>query len=395
MTHEYTLVLNCGSSSLKFAVLQPLTGDCAIQGLAERLGSDQASISYQVNETKHKILLTQGDHQGAISAVIELLKEQALLQSIKGVGHRVVHGGEAFSESLLINADNLKQLKTLSHLAPLHNPVNLLGIEAINTLLPELPQVAVFDTAFHQTLPEAAYLYALPYEYYEKHDVRRYGFHGTSYRYVSEKSASILNKPLNESHFLIAHLGNGCSACAIRNGVSVDTSMGLTPLEGLAMGTRSGDVDPGLMPFLCERLNITTSEVMDILNKKSGLLGLSGISNDMRELQQAAEQGDVRANLAIEVFAFKIARYLGALAVSLPKIDALIFTGGIGENDRFTRSLILEHLSILGFEIDGQLNKTNGDERGRISTQSSPIAMVVATNEELMIAKDTFMLTQA
>lgn len=395
MTHEYTLVLNCGSSSLKFAVLQPLTGDCAIQGLAERLGSDQASISYQVNETKHKILLTQGDHQGAISAVIELLKEQALLESIKGVGHRVVHGGEAFSESLLINADNLKQLKTLSHLAPLHNPVNLLGIEAINTLLPELPQVAVFDTAFHQTLPEAAYLYALPYEYYEKHDVRRYGFHGTSYRYVSEKSASILNKPLNESHFLIAHLGNGCSACAIRNGVSVDTSMGLTPLEGLAMGTRSGDVDPGLMPFLCERLNITTSEVMDILNKKSGLLGLSGISNDMRELQQAAEQGDVRANLAIEVFAFKIARYLGALAVSLPKIDALIFTGGIGENDRFTRSLILEHLSILGFEIDGQLNKTNGDERGRISTQSSPIAMVVATNEELMIAKDTFMLTQA
>ena len=395
MTHEYTLVLNCGSSSLKFAVLQPLTGDCAIQGLAERLGSDQASISYQVNETKHKILLTQGDHQGAISAVIELLKEQALLQSIKGVGHRVVHGGEAFSESLLINADNLKQLKTLSHLAPLHNPVNLLGIEAINTLLPELPQIAVFDTAFHQTLPEAAYLYALPYEYYEKHDVRRYGFHGTSYRYVSEKSASILNKPLNESHFLIAHLGNGCSACAIRNGVSVDTSMGLTPLEGLAMGTRSGDVDPGLMPFLCERLNISTSKVMDILNKKSGLLGLSGISNDMRELQQAAEQGDVRANLAIEVFAFKIARYLGALAVSLPKIDALIFTGGIGENDRFTRSLILEHLSILGFEIDGQLNKTNGDERGRISTQSSPIAMVVATNEELMIAKDTFMLTQA
>ena len=223
MTHEYTLVLNCGSSSLKFAVLQPLTGDCAIQGLAERLGSDQASISYQVNETKHKILLTQGDHQGAISAVIELLKEQALLESIRGVGHRVVHGGEAFSESLLINADNLKQLKTLSHLAPLHNPVNLLGIEAINTLLPELPQVAVFDTAFHQTLPEAAYLYALPYEYYEKHDVRRYGFHGTSYRYVSEKSASILNKPLNESQFLIEHLGNGCSACAIRNGVSVDT----------------------------------------------------------------------------------------------------------------------------------------------------------------------------
>ncbi|MGR6873006.1 acetate/propionate family kinase [Pseudomonas sp. HK3] len=395
MSHEYTLVLNCGSSSLKFAVLQPQTGQCAIQGLAERLGSDQASVSYQLNDSKSHITLTNGDHQSAISAVIELLKQNALLDSITGVGHRVVHGGEAFSESLLITADNLKQLETLSHLAPLHNPVNLLGIKAINALLPELPQVAVFDTAFHQTLPEAAYLYALPYEYYQEHDVRRYGFHGTSYRYVSEKSASILGKPINDSHFLIAHLGNGCSACAVRNGESVDTSMGLTPLEGLAMGTRSGDVDPGLMPFLCERLNISTNDVMNILNKKSGLLGLSGTSNDMREIQQAAEQGDVRANLAIEVFAFKIARYLGALAVSLPRIDALVFTGGIGENDRFTRALILEHLSILGFEVDGKLNKTNGDERGQITTENSTLAMVVATNEELMIAKDTFALTQA
>ncbi|MFT5592531.1 MAG: acetate kinase [Oceanicoccus sp.] len=395
MIYDYTLVLNCGSSSLKFAVLQPQSGECAIQGLAERLGSNQASISYQINNTKNRIELTDGGHQGAIAAVIELLKANNLLDSIKGVGHRVVHGGEAFSESLLITNENLEQLETLSHLAPLHNPVNLLGIQAINALLPQLPQVAVFDTAFHQTLPEAAYLYALPYELYEQHDVRRYGFHGTSYRYVSEKGASILGKPLNESHFLIAHLGNGCSACAVRNGESVDTSMGLTPLEGLAMGTRSGDVDPGLMPFLCERLNISTSDVMDILNKKSGLLGLSGISNDMREIQQAAEQGDIRANLAIEVFAFKIARYLGALAVSLPRIDALIFTGGIGENDRFTRSLILEHLAILGFEIDGELNQTNGDDDGRITTASSTLAMVIATNEELMIAKDTFVLTQA
>jgi acetate kinase len=271
--------------------------------------------------------------------------------------------------------------------------VNLLGIKAISQLLPQLPQVAVFDTAFHQTLPEAAYLYALPYEHYEQLDVRRYGFHGTSYRYVSEQAANLLQQPIADSHFLIAHLGNGCSACAIRHGESVDTSMGLTPLEGLAMGTRSGDVDPSLIPFLCERLNLKTSDVMNILNKQSGLQGLSGISNDMREIQQAAEQGHVRANLAIEVFAFKIARYLGALAVSLPRIDALIFTGGIGENDRLTRSLILEHLTILGFEVDGALNQTNGNDQGRITTDTSTLAMVVATNEELMIAQDTFALT--
>jgi acetate kinase len=393
MDHQYTLVLNCGSSSLKFAVLQPQTGACYLQGIIERLGTDQASLSYQSEQNKHQTTLNGGDHQSAIAAIIALLKEDNLLNAITGVGHRVVHGGEAFSQSLLMTPENLKQLETISHLAPLHNPVNLLGIKAISALLPELPQVAVFDTAFHQTLPEAAYLYALPYEHYTQQGVRRYGFHGTSYRYVSAKAASILNQPLEESHFLIAHLGNGCSACAIRNGKSVDTSMGLTPLEGLAMGTRSGDVDPSLIPFLCERLNLSTADVMNILNKKSGLLGLSGITNDMREIQQAAEQGDARANLAIDVFAFKIARYLGALAVSLPRIDGLIFTGGIGENDRLTRSLVLEHLAILGFEIDGKLNQTNGNEQGRITTTTSTLAMVVATNEELMIAQDTFALT--
>lgn len=393
MDHEYTLVLNCGSSSLKFAVLQPHTGACALQGLAERLGSNQASLTYQSEQGKGQVQLTGHDHQSAIAGVIGLLNTENLLDSIRGVGHRVVHGGEAFSQSLLITDDNLKQLETISHLAPLHNPVNLLGIKAISQLLPQLPQVAVFDTAFHQTLPEAAYLYALPYEQYEQFDVRRYGFHGTSYRYVSEKAANMLGQPVTDSHFLIAHLGNGCSACAIRNGQSVDTSMGLTPLEGLAMGTRSGDVDPSLIPFLCERLNLETSDVMNILNKQSGLQGLSGISNDMREIQQAAEQGHVRANLAIEVFAFRIARYLGALAVSLPRIDALVFTGGIGENDRLTRSLVLEHLAILGFEVDGALNQTNGNDQGRITTDSSTLAMVVATNEELMIAQDTFALT--
>jgi len=311
-----------------------------------------------------------------------------------GVGHRVVHGGEIFSESQLISPENLTQLESLNHLAPLHNPVNLLGIQAIFKLLPELPQVAVFDTAFHQTLPESAYLYAIPYEHYQEHNVRRYGFHGTSYRYVSQEAAKRLNKPLEDCNFLIAHLGNGCSACAVKGGKSVDTSMGLTPLEGLAMGTRSGDVGPGLLPYLSERLNCSIDEVMEILNKKSGLLGLSGLSNDMREIQQAAESGDLRANLAIEVFAFKIARYLGALAVSLPTIDALVFTGGIGENDRLTRSLVLEHLPILGFEIDGELNQTNGNEIGQITQTNSTLAMVVATDEERMIALDTHALIQ-
>ena len=385
------LVLNCGSSSLKFAVIHPQSAQVLIHGLAERLGSPLASIQFQTLKQTSKVQVTpeSQDHQGAIKSVIAILLEHNLLNSLSGVGHRVVHGGEAYSESLLLNAQNIKALEKLHHLAPLHNPVNLLGINAITQLLPELPQVAVFDTAFHQTLPEAAFLYGLPYELYEQHQVRRYGFHGTSYRYVSAKAAELMNKANNNCNLLVAHLGNGCSACAVKNGQSVDTSMGLTPLEGLVMGTRSGDVDPGLMDFLCQRLNLSLSEVMNLLNKKSGLLGISGISNDMREIQQSAEKGDRRANLAIEIFAFKVARYLGALAVSLPKIDALVFTGGIGENDRLTRSLILEHLAVFGFKLDGDLNKQNGDEQGRISSDNSTLALVVATDEELMIAMDT------
>ena len=389
------LVLNCGSSSLKFAVIHPQNSQCIAQGLAERLGSDQASLSYEFESDKQLIKLNKGDHEDAIAAVIQKLKDHDVFNTLCGVGHRVVHGGETFSQSQMINEANLAELEKLSHLAPLHNPVNVLGIRILLKIVPDLPQVAVFDTAFHQSIPETAFLYALPYKLYQQQGVRRYGFHGTSYRFVSQEAARRLNKPLNESHFLIAHLGNGCSACAIKNGESVDTSMGLTPLEGLAMGTRSGDIDPGLFPFLAERLNISMSDVMTILNKQSGLLGLSGISNDMREIQQAAEQGDVRANMAIEVFAFKIARYLGALAVSLPRIDALVFTGGIGENDRLTRSLVLEHLALLGFELDGQLNQSNGDPIGRITSQDSTLAMVVATNEELMIAQDTQSLIPA
>ena len=389
MDKKNTLVLNCGSSSLKFAVIDPISGYCSIQGLAEKLGSDQATLSFSYNDSQQSQDLGLAKHGQAIEAVLSLLAEHQLMDSISGVGHRVVHGGEAFSESIVINDANLQTLQSLNHLAPLHNPVNLLGVEAIQSLMPNLPQVAVFDTAFHQTLPQYAYMYALPYEYYEQHGVRRYGFHGSSFRFVTQQAATLLQKPTEECHFLIAHLGNGCSACAVKNGESVDTSMGLTPLEGLAMGTRSGDIDPSMMQFLSDRLNLSIEDVTTILNKKSGLLGLSGISNDMREIQCAAEKGDERANLAIEVFAFRVARYLGALAVSLPSIDALIFTGGIGENDRLSRSLILEHLSILGFQLDGDLNQKNGDEMGRISTPASRLALVIPTNEELMIAQDT------
>jgi acetate kinase len=386
---QNTLVINCGSSSLKFAVISPQTGHCVIEGLAERLDTEQATLGYSHLEQSHSVSLTANDHQGAIAAVIEQLTQHNLLSTLTGVGHRVVHGGERFSESVIVNEEILALLEQLNPLAPLHNPVNILGIKAMFKLLPELTQVAVFDTAFHQTLPPHAYLYALPYEYYKNDGVRRYGFHGSSFRYVSQQAAKQLNKPLEESNLLIAHLGNGCSACAIKNGISVDTSMGLTPLEGLAMGTRSGDIDPSIIQFLADRMSLSLNQVMNILNKKSGLLGITGFSNDMREIQQAAEQGNERATLAIEIFAFRVARYLGALAVSLPSIDALVFTGGIGENDRLSRSLIIEHLAILGFELDGQLNKQNGDTMGKISSGDSTTALVIKTNEEWMIAQDT------
>jgi acetate kinase len=391
MNQQHILVLNCGSSSLKFAVIEPLSQLVLISGLAQRLNSSNASVEYTKagDAQSHTIAPKSADHEGAIESVLGILKLHQLFEHISAVGHRVVHGGESYSESLRLTPENMASLAQLHHLAPLHNPVNLLGISAIQSLLPQLPQVAVFDTAFHQSLPETAFLYGVPLELYQEHGVRRYGFHGTSFRYVSQKAAQLINKPIAKSNFLIAHLGNGCSVCAIKEGKSVDTSMGLTPLEGLMMGTRSGDTDPGLVDFLCQRLNLPIADIMDTLNKKSGLLGISGISNDMREIQQAAQDGDARANLAVELFAFKIARYLGALAVSLPSIDALIFTGGIGENDRLTRSLVLEHLAILGFKLDGTLNQRNGDNTGKISISNSTLAMVVATNEELMIAMDT------
>lgn len=384
------LVINCGSSSLKFSVVNSQSGDQPITGLAERLGDQEALLTIKEDGKKHPIEIPHGNHSTALKALLTQLEALNVLDTIKAVGHRVVHGGENFTTSTVITENVLDTIEACNHLAPLHNPANLIGIKESQKLLSHVPHVAVFDTAFHQTMPESAYLYPVPYELYEEHGVRRYGFHGTSHRYVSMALAESLNKPLSELNFISAHLGNGCSATAIKQGKSVDTTMGLTPLEGLVMGTRSGDVDPSLHHFLCNQANMTIDEVNNVLNKKSGLLGLSGISNDMRTLEEASQSGNQRAKLAIEVFCYRLAKQLAALAVPLGRIDGLIFTGGIGENATNIRENVLQQLSVLGFNVDIDQNKTAGkNQNGLITQPNSTPAYVVSTDEEWMIAKDT------
>ena len=391
---KHALVINCGSSSIKFAVFN-LSQEEIFTGLAERLGEPEACISYQLPEQeKVKIQLESGkDHLAALNTLTKILNEHHLLDSLSGVGHRVVHGGEKFSKSMLITPENLAELETLNHLAPLHNPVNILGLKVCQEILPNTPQVAVFDTAFHQTIPQHTFLYAVPLKWYKDYGVRRYGFHGTSYRYIARAASELLNKPQDQLNLLVAHLGNGCSACAIKEGKSVDTTMGLTPLEGMVMGTRSGDIDPGLVEFMCniEKTNVET--VMSQLNKKSGLLGLSESSNDMRTLLEEEANGNQQAKTAIDTFCFRAARQLSALSTSLPSVDAMVFTGGIGEHAALIRQRILEHWQSGHFALDQSLNQEHGNELGRITLEQSPLAMVVATNEELMIAADTFELS--
>ena len=383
------LVINSGSSSIKFAVFDMSERKAVLTGLAERLHGDTPEISWKGSDSGSDTLNAQG-HQAGFSYISDLLKKLNLLDTVSGVGHRVVHGGEHFSDSVLIDDESLKTLKTLNHLAPLHNPVNVEGIEASQAMLPDLPQVAVFDTAFHQSMEEQTYLYAVPYEWYSNHGVRRYGFHGTSYRYVVKECARRLNKPLSELNILCAHLGNGCSASAILGGRSIDTSMGLTPLEGLAMGTRSGNVDPGLIEFMANAESMSVGDIMQTLNKKSGLLGLSGISNDMRSLLEAEASGNEQATRAINTFCYRVARELAALSAALPDIDALVFTGGIGEHAVAIRERIIGYWKNAGFSLDTELNHKGGNELGVITTDQSPRAMVIATNEELMIAEDTY-----
>ena len=385
------LVLNCGSSSIKFAIFDMTQQQVLISGLAERLYESQPSIHWKGQVSGEAVINDQG-HQAALDTLAGLLREWNILDSLIGIGHRIVHGGEKFSASTRLNDELITSLRTLNHLAPLHNPVNLLGIDACQKMLPDLPQVAVFDTAFHQTMPEHAYLYAVPHAWYENYGVRKYGFHGTSYRYITQACAQQLNKPEEELNILCAHLGNGCSASAILKGKSIDTSMGLTPLDGLIMGTRCGSVDPGLIEFMMQAEDASIEEIMTALNKKSGLLGLSGCSNDMRTLLVEEASSNEKASPAINAFCYRIARELSALSASLPDIDAVVFTGGIGEHAPSIRQRIIDFWPNAKITLNDRLNQQSGDEQGIISQPDSPKAMVIATNEELMIAQDCYEL---
>ncbi|TVZ39818.1 acetate kinase [Alteromonadaceae bacterium 2753L.S.0a.02] len=387
---QFVLVFNSGSSSFKFSLFPIDSETPVLDGVAENLSTPEANMKIKASNGEVQQFHIDADHQEAIAILVEKLPEfDVNFSDVAVVGHRVVHGGESFSESVIVDEDSLKKMEACSDLAPLHNPANLLGIWLIRELYPELPQVAVFDTAFHQTLPKKAYLYAIPYSLYKEHGVRRYGFHGTSHRYVAGETIRRLNLPENDNQILIAHLGNGCSATAVLNGCSIDTTMGLTPLEGLVMGTRSGDVDPSLHQFLQDKLGWSLEKITDVLNRESGLLGLSQISNDMRTLVEKSSEGNQDAALAIEVFCFRLARQLAGLAASLSRIDALVFTGGIGENNPGLRATVLEQLSIFGFKVEPSANADNGkNSEGLISAPGATRALVIKTNEEAMIARD-------
>ena len=391
ITSGSVLVINCGSSSIKFSVVDHEAGIHRIKGMADRIGHEDAELTWATASGKGSRRLAKADLKSAMESIAAALSETGELQeNLVAIGHRVVHGGEAFSQPTLIDDKVLSAIENCSHLAPLHNPANVLGIRTAQHLFPLLPHVAVFDTAFHHPLPRRAYLYAIPYALYQQQRIRRYGFHGTSHRIVTERAAAMLGKPLGACAFVSAHLGNGCSACAVLGGKSVDTTMGLTPLEGLVMGTRSGDVDPGLHAHLQDRLGWTLEKVTETLNKESGLLGVSGLSNDMRELIEAAAAGHERAGLAIEIFCYRLAKTIASLFVSLGQVGVVIFTGGIGENAVSIRASVIQLLGFLGFELDPEHNRLNGERsRGRITRGDDRIAMVVPTDEELMIARET------
>lgn len=390
MVHSPVLVINSGSSSLKFSVFDMQAGREVMAGLAERLESPEALLTWRGDGEKQRREIPGQGHEGALREVHSLLSDMGAPAAI---GHRVVHGGEAFSGSVVIDEAVIEGIDRCASLAPLHNPPNLLGIRAMQRLYPDVPQVAVFDTAFHQTLAPEAYLYPVPIRLYREQGVRRYGFHGTSHQYVAGEAVRRLNLDPDDHGLITAHLGNGCSATAVRNGRSVDTTMGMTPLEGLVMGTRSGDVDPGLHEFLAEKLDLSLAEITAMLNRESGLLGLSELSNDMRTLAEAAASGNDNAQRAIDVFCFRLARHIGALAASLTRFDALVFTGGIGENAASVREQVLKHLPLFGFKCDSALNRKNGDDQGRISVQDLPVALVIPTREEWVIANDAYRLT--
>lgn len=396
MSNKLILVLNCGSSSLKGAVLDTDSGEVLLSCLGEKLNLADAYITFKINGEKQKVELAgQPDHTGAVGALLDKLKQLGLDSRIGAIGHRVVSGGEAYSESVLIDDQVIAAIEKFIPLAPLHNPANLLGIRAAQNIFKGLPNVAVFDTAFHQTMPEHAYTYAIPRKYYRELSLRRYGFHGTSYRFVAAEAARLLNADAGNLKLVIAHLGNGASIAAVKNGQSVDTSMGLTPLEGLVMGTRSGDVDPSVFSFLADNLKLTTQQITDILNKESGLLGISELSNDCRAIEEAAAEGHEGATLALEIFSYRLAKYVAAMAVAAGGIDALVFTGGIGENSDIIREKVLNYCAFLGLNVDQTANlAARFGKAGLITAADSRVkALVVPTNEELMIAQDTAQLS--
>ena len=395
MSARNILVINCGSSSIKFALVNEAQESFPLQGLAERLGSPEAVVQWQVGDEKHSLCIPGADHHKMLEHILPLAQETAGGR-LDGVGHRVVHGGEHFTSARKIDQKVIAGIQESAQLAPLHNPAHLAGIWAAMELFPSVPQVSVFDTAFHQTMPEYAFRYAVPDFLYRKHGVRRYGFHGTSHHYVSNRAAQIVGLPVDNSNWLIAHLGNGCSTCAVVNGESRDTSMGLTPLEGLVMGTRSGDVDPALYSYLARTLRWDMEQIDTMLTRDSGLKGLSGLSNDMRALQEARETGHPGATLAFEVFCYRLAKSLASMSCAMERIDGLVFTGGIGENSVAVRSRTIEHLKVFGFRIDEDANQrcTRGTS-GLIQAGGSPRILVVPTNEERQIANDTLALLDA
>ncbi len=394
------LVINCGSSSLKYQLINSDSEEVLAKGLCERIGIDGRLVYQKAGLDKEITEADMPTHKQAIQMVLDALVNEKTgaiksLSEIDAVGHRVVHGGEKFASSTILTEEVLKAIEECNDLAPLHNPANLIGINACKELMPNTPMVGVFDTAFHQTMPKKAYLYGLPYEYYEKYKVRRYGFHGTSHSFVSKRTAEFLGMDLKASKIIVAHLGNGASISAVLNGECVDTSMGLTPLEGLVMGTRCGDIDPSIVEFIANKENLTVGEVLNVLNKKSGVQGMSRVSSDFRDLEAAYKEGNELAINAVEVFCYKVAKYIGSYVAAMNGVDAIAFTAGIGENTGFVRAKILAYLGYLGITIDADANAKRGEDIVISSADSKVKVCVIPTNEELAICRETVALVNA
>ncbi|AQR95424.1 acetate kinase [Clostridium saccharoperbutylacetonicum] len=388
------LIINCGSSSLKYQFIDMENEFLLAKGLVERIGMDGSVLCQNRSGEKYKIEIPILDHKEAISFVLKALLDEkhgviSDVSEIDAIGHRVVHGGEFYSQSVIVDDTVIQNIKACVKLAPLHNPANLIGIEVCKDLMPSTPMVAVFDTAFHQTMPEESYVYALPYELYTQYSIRKYGFHGTSHKYVSEKAAEMLNKNINDLKIITCHLGNGASITAIKEGKSIDTSMGFTPLEGIPMGTRSGSIDPAIVTFMIRELNLSVAEIDDILNKKSGVYGISGISSDFRDIEAADEDENKRAHLALEIFYSKVKKYIGYYAAAMGGVDCIVYTAGLGENSPEVREKTCRDLEFLGVSIDKDKNKVRGQALEVSTVDSKVKVLVIPTNEELMIAKDT------